>query len=80
MVGKQKTVAHYAGVNSNLFIIGTTAVQGLFISLGGLFYFYNVERALWFQVDVIPTIGFDAIAVALVAFNNVLGVVPVAFF
>lgn len=80
MVGKQKTTAHYAGVNSNFFIIGTTAIQGLFISLGGLFYFYNVERALWFQVDVIPTIGFDAIAVALVAFNNVLGVVPVAFF
>ncbi|ARU92280.1 ribose/galactose ABC transporter permease [Spiroplasma clarkii] len=78
MVGKQKTAAKYAGVNGNLFIIMTTAFQGLFISLGGIFYYFNVQKQQTFYTDMVPTIGFDAISVALVAFNNVIGIIPVA--
>ncbi|AOG60579.1 ribose/galactose ABC transporter permease [Spiroplasma helicoides] len=79
IIGKQPSAGKYAGINSRLYIVITTAFQGLFISMGGFFYYFTIARQLNYYADVIPTIGFDAICVALVAFNNVLGILPVAW-
>ncbi|QHX36224.1 general nucleoside transport system permease protein [Spiroplasma sp. TIUS-1] len=79
MVGKQSTAAKYAGVKNQQYFILTTSVQGLFIGLGGMFFYLQREGgAIIMTNDTIPTIGFDVIAVALVSFNNVLGVIPIA--
>lgn len=79
MVGKQTTAAKYAGVKNQLYFILTTSVQGLFIGLGGMFFYLQREGgAIIMTNDTIPTIGFDVIAVALVSFNNVLGIIPIA--
>ncbi|WP_338983459.1 ABC transporter permease subunit [Spiroplasma endosymbiont of Othius punctulatus] len=79
MVGKQSTAAKYAGVKNQTYFILTTSVQGLFIGLGGMFFYMQREGgAIIMTNDTIPTLGFDVIAVALVSFNNVLGIIPIA--
>lgn len=76
--GTQSDAAYYAGIKNKRYIIGITAFQGLFISAGGFLYFYGITGQVKMTNNILPTIGFDGIAVALVAFNNVFAVLPVA--
>lgn len=78
IVGGQKTVAKYAGINSKKFIIAVTAIQGVFISAAGFFYYFGITGSVTITNDIIPLIGFDGIPVALVAFNNFIGIIPIA--
>ncbi|AKU79561.1 ABC transporter permease [Spiroplasma turonicum] len=78
--GKQPTAAKYAGINMKYFVILTTALQGVFISLGGFIYYMTIELSLTTgKISELPSIGFDAIPIALVAFSNFFGILPVAF-
>ncbi|AKX33982.1 ribose/galactose ABC transporter permease [Spiroplasma litorale] len=80
VAGKQPTAAKYAGINMKYYIILTTALQGLFISMGGFIYYMTIQLSITTgNVSMLPTIGFDAIPIALVAFSNVFGILPVAF-
>ncbi|KAF5295843.1 hypothetical protein FQA39_LY13016 [Lamprigera yunnana] len=73
VVGTQPDAAKYSGMRNNAYFISTTAVQGLFIGLGAMFFYMQREGGVILMgTDTIPTLGFDVIAVALVAFNNVL--------
>ncbi|ASP28086.1 ribose/galactose ABC transporter permease [Spiroplasma corruscae] len=79
--GKQPTAAKYAGINIKYYILLTTALQGLFISMGGFIYYMTIQLSISTgKISELPTIGFDAIPIALVAFNNVVGILPVAMF
>ncbi|AUM62338.1 ABC transporter permease subunit [Spiroplasma monobiae] len=78
VVGKQPQAAMYAGIKNRQYLILTTALQGLFIGLGSMFYWFNIKSSMEVGSEVLPSIGFDAIPIALVAFNNIIGVVPVA--
>lgn len=78
VVGKQPEAAHYAGIKNKQYIILTTALQGLFIGLGAMFYWMNIKRNENIVNELLPSIGFDAIPITLVAFNNLIGIIPVA--
>ncbi|AUB31433.1 ABC transporter permease [Spiroplasma floricola] len=78
VVGKQPQAAMYAGIKNRQYLILTTALQGLFIGLGAVFYWVNIKKRMTVNTTDLPSIGFDAIPVALVAFNNVLAIVPIA--
>ncbi|QBQ07750.1 ribose/galactose ABC transporter permease [Spiroplasma gladiatoris] len=80
VAGSQPTAAKYAGINIKFYIILTTALQGLFISMGGFIYYMTIQLSITTgKISELPTIGFDAIPIALVAFSNVFGILPVAF-
>lgn len=78
VVGMQSTAAKYAGIKINTFIIGVTALQGIFISAAGFFYYFGLKSNISVTNDIMPLLGFDGIPIALVAFNNFLGIIPVA--
>ncbi|AAT76023.1 ribose ABC transporter permease component [Mesoplasma florum L1] len=78
VVGTQSTAAKYAGIKTNSFIIGVTALQGVFISAAGFFYYFGLKSNISVTNDIMPLLGFDGIPIALVAFNNFLGIIPVA--
>ncbi|WP_339021029.1 ABC transporter permease [Spiroplasma endosymbiont of Atherix ibis] len=80
IVGMSPSVAKYSGIKSSYYILIVMAAQGAFISIGGFFYYFLIQGSLTFSKDLVPQIGFDGIPVALVAFNNVLGIVPIALF
>ncbi|WP_338985255.1 ABC transporter permease [Spiroplasma endosymbiont of Diplazon laetatorius] len=79
IVGNSPSAAKYSGIKSPNYILLVMAVQGMFISMGGFFYYFLIQGSVGFGKDLVPQVGFDGIPVALVAFNNVLGIVPVAF-
>ncbi|ATZ18368.1 ABC transporter permease [Mesoplasma melaleucae] len=78
VVGMQSTAAKYAGIKTNTFIIGVTVLQGIFISAAGFFYYFGLKSNISVTNDIMPLLGFDGIPIALVAFNNFLGIIPVA--
>ncbi|AVN62666.1 hypothetical protein CG001_03440 [Mesoplasma coleopterae] len=78
VVGMQSTAAKYAGIKTNTFIIGVTALQGVFISAAGFFYYFGLKSNISVANDIMPLLGFDGIPIALVAFNNFLGIIPIA--
>jgi branched-subunit amino acid ABC-type transport system permease component len=78
VVGNQQDAAKYAGIQAKLYIILTMAVQGLLIGLGSFIYYVQIKGKLEIASDTIPTIGFDALTIPLVAFNNVFGMIPIA--
>ncbi|ATI74313.1 ABC transporter permease subunit [Mesoplasma florum] len=78
IVGSQESVAKYAGINSKRIIIVVTAVQGILISAAGFFYYFGIEGSIGLSNDILPLIGFEGIPVALVAFNNFIGIIPIA--
>ncbi|ASZ09434.1 hypothetical protein CK556_03725 [Mesoplasma chauliocola] len=78
IVGNQESVAKYAGINSKKIIIAVTAIQGILISAAGFFYYFGIEGSIGLSNDILPLIGFEGIPVALVAFNNFIGIIPIA--
>lgn len=78
MVGSQPDAARYAGIKNRLYLIITTSLQGLFMGLGVMFYYMQIDGQIQFSSEAVPSVGFDAIAIALVAFNNFFGIIPVA--
>ncbi|QEH61327.1 general nucleoside transport system permease protein [Spiroplasma chinense] len=79
LVGVQKDAASYIGVNYKKYIISATAIQGFCIGLGSFVYWSAIRGGYALGNDVIPTIGFDAIAISLIAFNNIFGILPISF-
>ncbi|AHI52440.1 ABC transporter permease subunit [Spiroplasma culicicola] len=79
LVGTQKDAAHYVGINYKKYIISATAIQGFCIGIGSFVYWCAIKGQYSLGNDIIPTIGFDAIAISLIAFNNILGILPISF-
>ena len=71
MVGQQASVARYAGYNETKIQIFTLALSGALAGLGGVLYSgtYNGWYSLPIFDSLDPT-GFNAIIIALVAFNS----------
>jgi general nucleoside transport system permease protein len=53
-------------------------ISGALAGLASFLNIFTVSPNLTFGVDNLPTVGYDAIAVALVAFNNPFGVIGVS--
>ncbi len=77
-VGFNRYAAEYAGIPVNRSIIAAMSIAGSLAGLAGATYYCGYSPNL--QANVLPSQGFDGIAVALLGLNNPLGVVISAIF
>jgi len=79
-VGANPSAARYAGINVRFITVITMTISGLLAGMGGalevmgspnFFYRYSTQLGAGY--------GFDSIAIALVAKNNPIAVIPAAF-
>ncbi|AHI53492.1 ribose/galactose ABC transporter permease [Spiroplasma sabaudiense Ar-1343] len=79
VVGKQHEAAKYAGINNKSFVIVATAISGALIGIAAFIYYISIEKKIGYATNTLPTFGFDGISIALVAFNNIFGIIPISF-
>ena len=74
--GHNKNAAQYAGISAKRNIVLSMAIAGGLAGAGAALYFLsgNTEFA-WETYQSLPAIGFNGIPVALLAYNNPIGVV-----
>jgi simple sugar transport system permease protein len=77
-VGYNRFAAEYAGIHVNRHIVASMAISGALAGLGGATLYVGYASSM--QIGILPAIGFDGIAVALLASNSPLGVVGSAVF
>ncbi len=77
-VGFNRHGAEYAGISVNRSIILSMMIAGGLAGLGGAAHYMG--NAFNIQIGVLPSQGFDAIAVSLLGANSPLGVLGAAIF
>ncbi len=77
MVGKNKLGAEYAGVNVPRTIIRTMAMSGALAGLAGVVYYLGYVQSI--QPRVLGSLGYDAIATALLGAAHPIGVIFSSF-
>jgi ABC-type uncharacterized transport system permease subunit len=77
-VGFNRHAAEYAGINVPRNITLAMAISGALAGLAGATFY--IGYAVNMQIGVLPTAGFDGIAVALLGANNPWGVMASALF
>ena len=75
--GLSPNAAYYAGMNVNRTALMTMTLSGALAGLAGVSYFCGYLAAI--QPGVVPSMGFDAIAVSLLGGNNPIGCVLASF-
>ncbi|SNR35115.1 ABC transporter permease [Halorubrum vacuolatum] len=73
--GLQEAAAEYGGVNAKRNIVTSMTLSGALGGIAGSIYVLMVQYR-W--QDGIPPLGFDGIAVSILAGNNPIGVIPAA--
>jgi simple sugar transport system permease protein len=76
--GYNRFSAEYAGMNVNRNIVLSMVIAGALAGLGGATFYIGYASNI--QIGVLPTLGFDGIAVALLASNAPYGVLISALF
>ena len=76
--GSNPQFARYAGIDTDRFTVLPMLLSGGLIGLGGAIQIVGRTRAAF--LDLTAGLGWNGIAVALIARNNPLGVVPAALF
>lgn len=77
-VGANKLCAEYAGMNVNAHIVLSMAISGALSGLAGLVYYTGYSLNM--QIGVMPSQGFDGIAVALLGASHPIGVLLASLF
>jgi len=77
-VGFNKHAAEYAGINVNRNIILSMVISGALAGLAGSTFYLGYASNI--QIGVLPSHGFDGIAVSLLGGNTPLGVLGSALF
>lgn len=77
-VGYNRDAAEYAGINANRNIILSMMIAGACAGLGGAAFYVGYASNM--QIGVMPSQGFDGIAVALLGANSPWGVFLAAIF
>lgn len=77
-VGYSRHAAEYSGINVNRNIVLSMMIAGALSGLAGQALYTGYASS--FQIGVMPTQGFDGIAVALLGATSPIGVVFAAFF
>ncbi|MDR0347428.1 MAG: ABC transporter permease [Coriobacteriales bacterium] len=67
-VGTNKKAAHYSGIKSNRTVITAMALSGCCAGLAGVTYYLGYFATI--EPGALTTVGFDSIAVALLANSN----------
>ena len=81
VVGLQKEAALTSGINIKLNIISSMAFSGLIAGFAGAMLFLVLYREIPFNYisgTYLPIEGFNSIAIALLAFSNPFGTIPIA--
>ncbi|MCR5304691.1 MAG: ABC transporter permease [Lachnospiraceae bacterium] len=76
-VGLSRSAASYAGINIGRNILTTMMLSGALAGLAGVTYFCGYMGTI--QPGVIPSMGFNAIAVALLGNSNPVGCIFASF-
>ncbi|MFA5576287.1 MAG: ABC transporter permease [Tissierellaceae bacterium] len=76
-VGANPKAAKYAGIKVGKTLITTMALSGSLAGLAGASYYLGYFASI--QPRVLPSMGFDAIAVALLGNNNPYGIIASSF-
>lgn len=76
-VGYNRHAAKYGGIKVNLNIIYSMMFSGALAGLAGATYYLGYTNNI--KVGILPSQGFDGIAVALLGLNTVFGVILAAF-
>lgn len=76
-VGANPKGAKYAGINVGKTMILTMILSGMFAGLAGVTYYLGYFASI--QPRVLPSMGFDAIAVALLGNTNPYGILASSF-
>ncbi|WP_123041226.1 ABC transporter permease [Cohnella candidum] len=77
-VGHNRDAAEYAGIKVNRSVVYSMAISGAIAGLGGVaMYAGNASNI---QIGILPSQGFDGIAVSLLGANNPIGVLLSAIF
>ncbi len=77
-VGSNRYCAEYAGIKVNRNVIISMMIAGGLAGLAGMTYYTGYSRNM--QIGVLPQMGFDGIAVALLGASNPIGVFFSALF
>ncbi|MCR5486099.1 MAG: ABC transporter permease [Lachnospiraceae bacterium] len=77
-VGANREAARYAGIRVNRSILLSMGLSGLLGGLAGATYFLGYTASI--QPKVLPSTGFDAIAVCLVGGSSPVGIFFASFF
>lgn len=72
-VGTSRNAARYAGINVGKNMVLAMVFSGALAGLAGVTYFLGYYGSI--QPRVLPTTGFDAIAVSLLANSNPIGII-----
>ncbi len=76
-VGSNPKAASYAGINVGKTMVLTMALSGALAGLAGASYFLGYYSSI--QPRVLPSMGFDAIAVSLLGNANPIGIIASSF-
>lgn len=77
MVGSSNTAAKYAGVNVGKNIVLAMVISGALAGLAGVTYYLGYFGSI--QPKVLPSTGYDSIAVALLGGSNPIGIIFSSF-
>jgi simple sugar transport system permease protein len=77
-VGSNRFCAEYAGIKVNRNVIISMMIAGGLAGLAGMTFYTGYSRNI--QIGVLPSMGFDGIAVALLGASNPIGVFFSALF
>ncbi|WP_404469206.1 ABC transporter permease [Sutcliffiella horikoshii] len=77
-VGFNRDSAEYAGIAVNRSIVTSMVIAGGLAGLGGVAFYAGNATSI--QIGILPTQGFDGIAVALLGANTGIGVLLAAIF
>lgn len=77
MVGLSPTTADYSGINKKHLILSTMMISGALSGLAGFIWYFSAEQG---TIDISISsgplyIGFNAIAIALIVFNNPVAII-----
>jgi simple sugar transport system permease protein len=76
IAGIQGSASDFAGFHSARVIVGTMTISGCLGGLAGALFVLMIQQ---YWQPGLPPIGFDGIAVSVLAANNPLGAIPAAF-
>ncbi len=78
-VGANPNAARYAGINITRSIVVAMAISGALAAIAGAVQVLGVQSCHCQQVLFTPGLGFDAIAIALLAKNDPFGILAASF-
>ncbi|WP_412031612.1 ABC transporter permease subunit [Metamycoplasma buccale] len=80
MLGISKTNGKYMGVNDKLITILIMGFSGAIASLAGFYFYFFKENIVFAGVNAPNPLGFEAIAISLLALNSPIGIIFTSIF